>query len=459
MSIAPCATCSAAGSPARCRGRSRCRERHRLCSVLRFTRAATSPPMPQSAMLMKKRTVPIVEFDPPGVDVAHLIRMAINRAAASISFGMPTALRKSPPVPPGRSASTASSPIGAPPASKNPLTTSLSVPSPPTTTIVRQPPASAVRTASGRVARLVWCGAPSKRHARRAQRVHASPASVAASDRRRLRGSGRRRRRRSRRGLRARGERARPVDVVGASRSTSAGIEFEPPLGTKSPGERQTHVASVEVAVEVEDVRLDRDRSPTECRPRPDAGRGGSPPVPGVEPARVDARRPGCTGPESTRRFAVGTPSPAPRPSPRSTVPSSTYGLPSIASAFGEAPRRERFTDPPRRHDRAAANRRGDARDRETLLPPEIAQDRNGAFTAAPEREAGADEQAAHPEAFHQRGGESRRAPRAELRGERQDDDTLDARTFEQPDPIGEAREHRRAPGRDRRCSADADRT
>src|SRR6185437_1813529 len=58
-----------------------------------------------------------------------------------------------------------------------------------------------------------------------------------------------------------------------------------------SPDQRDPRSAPVEIAVEVEDVRLDGDRSPAEHGPGADPGRGGTPSLAEVEPPGIDARR------------------------------------------------------------------------------------------------------------------------------------------------------------------------
>ncbi len=103
---------------------------------LRLILVTTSPPSPQSATLAKSRWLPSAKTILP-TSMFRVVPPARRRAAAWGSVGRLRVRRMSLPVPLGISPTVRPSTSGAPLSSKQPLITSLRVPSPPTATTRR----------------------------------------------------------------------------------------------------------------------------------------------------------------------------------------------------------------------------------------------------------------------------------------------------------------------------------
>ena len=203
--------------------------------LLRFTRATTSPPIPQSAMFTKWRGAAPSRVSRP-MSIGR-VAPAARTAAAAAPAGMPAVRRKSPPVPLGTRPRTAPGATGDPSVVRKPFTTSLRVPSPPTATTRSQPPRSAARVSSvasrGAVVSRSSTSTPAAVRARRssghalpvlpAQLAGLTTATVAA-----LNGVPPGRRRRPRR-ARGRGRERRPPAGRRRSRSRSPAPPPRPP--------------------------------------------------------------------------------------------------------------------------------------------------------------------------------------------------------------------------------------
>ena len=135
-----------------------------------------------------------------------------------------------------------------------------------------------------------------------------------------------------------------PVRAAAASRpgaSTSRAIWsisscslLERPLVAQPPPELDDEALPVQVAVEVEQERLDPPLVAAVMRVRTDRDRCAL----DRRQRRRRCRSPGRAGPASTARFAVGKPSVPPRASPPTTMPSTSAGRPSSPAAPATSP-------------------------------------------------------------------------------------------------------------------------